>query len=121
MIDIFDVMAFVVFAVLLVVAVVIVVLLGQLPGRIAHQRGHLQAAAITVCGWLGLATLGLLWPVALIWVFLKPLSAAPSGAAAGCDSRPAADSDARLTAMQSQVDLLEATLRELQAKKEVRP
>jgi hypothetical protein len=80
MIDIFDIIAFVVFAVLIVMAVVIVVLLGQLPGRIAHQRGHPQAAAITVCGWLGLATVGLLWPVALIWAFLKPVSLLSSDA-----------------------------------------
>jgi len=74
MIDIFDIIAFVVFAVLLLVAVIIVVTLGQLPGRIAQKRGHPQAAAINVAGWLGIATLGLLWPVSLIWAFLKPLS-----------------------------------------------
>jgi hypothetical protein len=72
MIDILDIIAFAVFAVLLVAVVVIVVSLGQLPGQIAHQRGHPQAAAITVAGWLGLATAGLLWPLALIWAFLKP-------------------------------------------------
>jgi hypothetical protein len=72
MVDVFDVMAFVVFGVLLAVAVIVLVSLGQLPGRIAEQRGHPQAAAIKVTGWLGLATLGLLWPLALIWAFLKP-------------------------------------------------
>jgi hypothetical protein len=77
MIDIFDIIAFVVFAVLLLVAVIMVVTLGQLPGRIAQKRGHPQAAAISVAGWLGIATLGLLWPVALIWAFLKPISVVP--------------------------------------------
>ena len=67
--DAFDVMAFVVFGVLLIAAVVIIVSLGQLPGRIAAQRGHSQAAAVNVASWLGLATLGLLWPLALIWAF----------------------------------------------------
>ncbi len=37
MIDIFDIIAFAVFAVLLVAAVVIVVTLGSLPGQIAHK------------------------------------------------------------------------------------
>jgi hypothetical protein len=74
MIDAFDVMAFVVFAVLIAVAVIIVVTLGQLPGRIALKRGHPQAAAINVTSWLGVATLGLLWPVALIWAFLRPVA-----------------------------------------------
>src|SRR5215471_1713706 len=40
MIDVLDIIAFAVFAVLLVAVVVIVVSLGQLPGRIAHQRSH---------------------------------------------------------------------------------
>jgi ABC-type dipeptide/oligopeptide/nickel transport system permease component len=74
MIDVFDIMAFIVFIVLIVVAVIIVVALGQLPGKIAAKRGHPQAAAINVTSWLGVATLGFLWPVALIWAFLKPVS-----------------------------------------------
>jgi len=74
MIDFFDIIAFFVFAVLIAVAVIVIVLLGQLPGQIAKKRGHPQAAAITVAGWLGLATLGILWPIAFIWAFLNPIS-----------------------------------------------
>src|SRR5262245_40854711 len=81
MIDVFDIIAFVVFAVTPVAAVIIVVTLGSLPGKIAHRRGHPQAAAIAVAGWLGLATMGILWPIALIWAFLKPAAAGlPLGA-----------------------------------------
>jgi hypothetical protein len=80
MIDVFDIMAFVVFAVLLMVAVIIIVLLGQLPGLIARNRGHPQAAAINVAGWLGLATGGALWLGAMIWAFLKPVSIITTGA-----------------------------------------
>ena len=72
-----DVIAFLVFAVLIAVAVVIIVFLGKLPGRLARQRGHPQAAAINVAGWLGVATLGLLWPLALIWAFITPSFASP--------------------------------------------
>ncbi len=74
MVDAFDIIVFVVFAVLLAAAVIIVVTLGQLPGRIAQKRGHPQASAINVAAWLGVATLGLLWPLALIWAFLTPFS-----------------------------------------------
>jgi len=74
MVDAFDIIAFFVFAVLIAVAVIVIVLLGQLPGQIAKKRGHPQAAAITVAGWLGLATLGILWPIAFIWAFLNPIS-----------------------------------------------
>jgi Protein of unknown function (DUF3302) len=80
MIDAFDIIAFVVLAVLPVAAVVIVVTLGSLPGRIAHKRGHPQAAAVTAAGWLGLVTGGLLWPLALIWAFWKPAAGTPSAA-----------------------------------------
>jgi hypothetical protein len=75
--DVLDAIAFLVFAVLIAVAVLIIVFLGQLPGRLAKQRGHPQAAAINLAGWLGVATLGLLWPLALIWAFVTPSLAAP--------------------------------------------
>ena len=45
--------------------------LGKLPGEVAHTRGHPQASAITVCGWLGLL-FPPLWPLALIWAYLVP-------------------------------------------------
>ena len=75
--DVLDAIAFLVFAVLITVATVIIVFLGQLPGRLARQRAHPQAAAINVAGWLGLATPGLLWPIAFIWAFVSPASASP--------------------------------------------
>jgi hypothetical protein len=78
-IDIFDIFAFAVFAVLLAALVIIVVTLGSLPGQIAHKRGHPQAAAITVAGWVGVVTGGILWPLALIWAFLKPSAGPPVG------------------------------------------
>jgi hypothetical protein len=77
MIDALDIMAFAVFGVLLVAAVVIIVTLGSLPGQIATKRGHPQAAAVAVAGWLGLATGGVLWPLALIWAFLRPAAIGP--------------------------------------------
>ncbi len=72
MFDIYDIMAFAVFAVLLAVGVILIVVLGSLPGWVARKRGHPQVAAVNVASWIGLATLGLLWPFALIWAFLNP-------------------------------------------------
>jgi hypothetical protein len=46
--------------------------LGSLPGKIAADRGHPQADAIRVAGWLGLLTMGLLFPIALLWAYTKP-------------------------------------------------
>jgi hypothetical protein len=45
--------------------------LGGLPGRIASARGHPQAAAINICGWLGLVVFAL-WPIALVWAYVTP-------------------------------------------------
>ena len=62
------------FAALIGLAVAVVwalYMLGSLPGRIATDRGHPHAAAIGVCGWLGLLTL-VLWPVALMWAYRTP-------------------------------------------------
>src|SRR5262249_43244376 len=116
MIDVLDLFALIVLAVLLLTAVVIVVVLGSLPGKIARQRGHPQAAAVNVASWLGMATLGILWPLALIWAFLQPSGAATVNP----EPRPAPgpDANAQLAHMQAQVDALETALRDLRAGKE---
>jgi hypothetical protein len=67
-----DAFAFVVFAVILAAIVIIIVSLGQLPGRLARKWGHPQAAAINVASWVGIATGGLVWPLAFIWAFMVP-------------------------------------------------
>jgi hypothetical protein len=71
-----DAFAFFVFAVLIFVGVVIVVNLGKLPGQLAHKWNHPQAGAINAMSWMGIATGGLLWPVAFVWAFTTPSSAA---------------------------------------------
>jgi hypothetical protein len=67
-----DAFAFVVFAVLIFVGVMIVVNLGKLPGQLARKWNHPQAGAINAMSWIGIATGGLLWPVAFIWAFTTP-------------------------------------------------
>jgi Protein of unknown function (DUF3302) len=74
-----DAFAFVVFAVLIAVAVIVFVSLGKLPGQLARKWGHPQAAAINVASWIGMATGGLLWPLALIWAFIDPSRSHASG------------------------------------------
>ncbi len=72
MIGILDIFTFIVLAVLLAVAMFCFMKLGELPGKIASKRNHPQADAITICGWLGVLTLGLLWPIAIIWAYTHP-------------------------------------------------
>jgi hypothetical protein len=72
-----DAFAFVVFAVLIVAGVAIVVGLGKLPGQLARKWGHPYASAVNAASWIGIATGGLLWPLAFIWAFTalsKPTS-----------------------------------------------
>lgn len=70
-----DAFAFVVFAVLIFVGVIIVVNLGKLPGQLAQKWNHPQAGAISATSWIGIATGGLLWPIAFIWAFTNPFGA----------------------------------------------
>src|SRR6266478_8066530 len=45
--------------------------LGSLPGSIVRSRGHPQADAINICGWMGIITI-VLWPIAMVWAHLVP-------------------------------------------------
>ena len=67
-----DAFAFLVFAILIAVALIVIVKLGQLPGQLARKWGHPQASAINAASWIGIATGGLLWPLAFIWAFTTP-------------------------------------------------
>ena len=67
-----DIFTFIVMAVLLAVAAVAVAMLGAMPGKIARRRAHPQAEAIMVGGWVTLIAGAVLWPVVLIWAYLKP-------------------------------------------------
>ena len=64
-----DIFALVVIGILIAFIIWVVVLLGPMPGRIARERGHPQADAINALGWVGVITLGLAWPAALIWAY----------------------------------------------------
>ena len=64
--------------------------------QLAYKWGHPQAAAINVTSWIGLATGGLLWPVALIWAFLSPpASLAGVDRRHGGKSTPTAEDEVR--------------------------
>ncbi len=66
-----DIFALIVMGVLIAVVIWLVVLLGSMPGKIAKDRGHPQADAIKVLGWIGVITLGLAWPFALVWAYTR--------------------------------------------------
>ena len=61
-----------VIGVIIALIVFLVVKIGPIPGNIASKRGHPQADAIMVLGWVGIVTLGLAWPIALVWAYTRP-------------------------------------------------
>ena len=67
-----DYFALAVLLILATAAVVTWVILGIMPGRIARDRNHPHADAISVCGWWGVLTMGLLLPIAYIWAYSNP-------------------------------------------------
>lgn len=70
--DFLDIFALLILTVLGVSLVGLWVLLGMLPGMIARKRKHPQADAISVCGWWGAVTLGVLSPIAYVWAYSNP-------------------------------------------------
>lgn len=69
-----DVMAIIVMIIVPVVVIVVFWLVHVLPERFAEQRHHPQAAAIQVLCLLSLVFGGLLWPIAWLWAFTRPVA-----------------------------------------------
>jgi len=68
-----DIMAIVVLIVVPVVVIVVFWLIHVLPEKIAHRRHHPQRDAITTLCLLSLVFGGLLWPLAWLWAYTKPV------------------------------------------------
>lgn len=82
-----DFIALLVLLVLLVAIVAALGVLGALPGYIARNRNHPQAEAINAAGWVGLIFGGVLWPLALIWAYTKPVRVAAAPASIANEGR----------------------------------
>ena len=64
---------FIILVVLILLVIWIYMTLAAIPGNKARERGHPQADAISVLGWIGLL-LGLVpWVVALVWAHMTPV------------------------------------------------
>jgi CBS domain containing-hemolysin-like protein len=69
-----DILALVVIFVVPAVVIVLFWIVHVLPEKIAHKRHHPQRDAITTLCLLSLVFGGLLWPLAWIWAFTKPVA-----------------------------------------------
>lgn len=68
-----DVLAWIVLIVAPVVAIIVFWIVHILPERIAERRKHPQAKAIQTLCLLSLVFGGLLWPIAWLWAYSKPV------------------------------------------------
>ena len=68
-----NVMAVVVIIIVPIVLIVLFWMVHVLPEKIAHKRHHPQTEAIQVLCLLSLAFGGLLWPLAWLWAYTKPV------------------------------------------------
>ena len=65
------------FAILIALVLLVIwlyVVVAAIPGKTAAERGHPQAEAINVLGWIGLLLGVAPWLVALVWAYTKPAS-----------------------------------------------
>jgi hypothetical protein len=69
-----DVMSWVVLIIVPVVVIVIFWMVHVLPEKIAHKNHHPQRQAIQTLCLLSLAFGGLLWPLAWLWAYTKPVA-----------------------------------------------
>ena len=69
-----DILALVVLFIVPVVVIVLFWIVHVLPEKIAHKRHHPQTQAITTLCLLSLVFGGLLWPLAWLWAFTKPVA-----------------------------------------------
>jgi hypothetical protein len=68
-----DIIALVVIFVVPAIVIVLFWIVHVLPEKIAHKRHHPQRDAITTLCLLSLVFGGLLWPLAWIWAYTKPI------------------------------------------------
>jgi CBS domain containing-hemolysin-like protein len=68
-----NVLTWVVIVIVPIVGIVVFWLVHVLPEKIAHKRHHPQTEAIQVLCLLSLVFGGLLWPLAWLWAFSKPV------------------------------------------------
>jgi hypothetical protein len=68
-----DILTWVVIVIVPIVGVTVFWLVHILPEKFAHKRHHPQTEAIQVLCLLSLVFGGLLWPIAWLWAFSKPV------------------------------------------------
>lgn len=66
-----DIFALIVLITMVLTALGFIAFLGMWPGMVAKKRRHPQVDAITIGSWIAILTGGVLWPIILIWAYVK--------------------------------------------------
>ena len=119
-----DIFTWIVVLILVATVGIVFAVLGMMPGKVAQQRRHPQVEAIQIASWLALIFGFALWPVVMVWAYLKPIARPVSGgseAEGGGSGAPAADAPAAdapaasARIAESRITELEARIAELEA------
>jgi CBS domain containing-hemolysin-like protein len=104
--------AWVVLIIAPIIGIVVFLLVHILPEKIAEKKQHPQAKAIQCLCLLSLAFGGMLWPIAWLWAYTKPVL---HKMAYGTDKVPHDEEDAEQAA-ESEADELRRRIAELEAR-----
>jgi hypothetical protein len=99
----FDVFAWIVLLLLVATGVGVIVFVGLWPANVARARNHPQAEAIAIGSWLTLFLGFVLWPLVVIWAYMKPVQ--------GGVGAPGDEHEKKLAALEARLAHLEAAAR----------
>ena len=109
-----DIFTWIVVLILVATVGIVFAVLGMLPGKVARQRRHPQVEAIGIASWLALIFGFALWPVVLVWAYMRPVARPVDSAdtkEAGditADEGDAPADDVRISALEARIAKLEA-------------
>ena len=85
--ELLDVVTLAIILIVVATLVAFVLWLASLPGKVARARGHAQADAVNVAGWLSLLTGLTAWPLVLVWAYFRPIAIRVADESAAIPSR----------------------------------
>lgn len=105
-----DVLVWFIVVIVPIVAVTVLWILHVWPERVAERRGHPQKDAIQALCFISLVFGGLLWPLAMLWAYMKP----PRVMLAKDSPNDAGDEEPRAPAPPDELDSLRVQLAAIQ-------
>ncbi len=107
-----DIFAWLVVGIIVATVAIIVAVLGGLPGKVARQRQHPQTEAIQLASWLALIFGFALWPVVLVWAYVRPVArpVESTGESSASGEVEGEDPSARIAELEARITKLESVM-----------